>query len=150
MSWISDIKTELKALELSKKKLRSFGLLVGGIFLLISAWIFFSQRNELPETSNYTFAYMLLVIGGILFLFGGLFPLLLKTTYKIWMGLAIAMGWVVSRILIMILFYLVVTPISLIAKLSGKEFLDLKFRDNKSSYWVIKPKDTKINYKKMY
>ena len=70
MSWISDIKTELKALELSKKKLRSFGLLVGGIFLLISAWIFFSQRNELPETSNYTFAYMLLVIGGILFLQG--------------------------------------------------------------------------------
>lgn len=150
MSWISDVKTELKALELSKKKLRSFGLLVGGVFLLISAWIFFSQRNELSETSNYTFAYIFLIVGGILFLFGVLSPLLLKTPYKIWMGLAIAMGWVVSRVLIMILFYIVVTPISLIAKLSGKKFLDLKFRDNKSSYWVIKPKDAKIDYKKMY
>jgi len=150
MSWISDVKTDLKALELSKKKLRNFGLLVGGIFLLLSVWIFFSQRNRLPETSNYTFAYIFLVVGGILFLFGALFPLLLKTTYKIWMGLAIAMGWVVSRILLIILFYLVVTPIRLIAKLSGKKFLDLKFRDNKSSYWVIKPKDAKIDYKKMY
>lgn len=150
MSWISDVKTELKALELSKKKLRSFGLLVGGVFLLISAWIFFSQRNELSETSNYTFAYIFLIVGGILFLFGAMSPLLLKTPYKIWMGLAIAMGWVVSRVLIMILFYIVVTPISLIAKLSGKKFLDLKFRDNKSSYWVIKPKDAKIDYKKMY
>lgn len=150
MSWISDVKTEIIALELSKKKLRSFGLLVGSIFLLISAWIFFSQRNELPETSNYTFAYIFLVLGGFLFLFGAFAPLLLKTTYKIWMGLAIAMGWIISRILIMILFYIVVTPISLIAKLSRKKFLDLKFRDNKNSYWVMKPKDAKIDYKKMY
>jgi hypothetical protein len=150
MSWISDVEAELKALEFSKKKLRNFGLLVGGILLLISVWIFFSQRNELPETSNYTFAYIFLVLGGFLFLFGAFVPLLLKTTYKIWMGLAIAMGWFISRILIMILFYTIVTPIALIAKLFKKDFLDLKFRDDKNSYWIVKPKDVKIDYKKMY
>ena len=150
MSWISDVKTEIKNLELGRKKLRSFGLLVGGIFILISAWIFFSQRDEFPEATNYTFAYILSVAGGILFISGALFPLILKTPYKIWMGLAFATGWVVSRILIMILYYIVVTPLGIIAKLFRKEFLDLKFKDNKDSYWVIKPKDSKINYKKMY
>jgi hypothetical protein len=66
------------------------------------------------------------------------------------MGLAIAMGWVVSRILIMILYYIVVTPLGIAAKLFRKEFLDLKFRDNKDSYWVIKSVDSKNDYKKMY
>jgi hypothetical protein len=150
MSWISDVKSDLKILELGKKKLRSFGLLVGGIFLLISGWIFYSKNGVPPERINYTFAYIFLGIGGILFLCGLLFPLILKTPYKIWMGLAIAMGWVVSRILIMILYYIVVTPLGIAAKLFRKEFLDLKFRDNKDSYWVIKSVDSKNDYKKMY
>lgn len=150
MSWISDVKTEISSLELSRKKLKSFGLLVGGFFLLISLWIFLTQNNDLPETRDYTLFWVFLMVGGILFIFGALFPLLLKTAYKIWMGLAFALGWIVSRILLTILFYLMVTPIALLARLVRKKFLDLEFKDDKDSYWIIKGSDAELNYRKMY
>ena len=45
MSWIKDVKEELKALDISKKSLRNFGLLVGGIFLLLGFWIYYSSQS---------------------------------------------------------------------------------------------------------
>ena len=143
MSWINDVKTEILELELSKKKLRSFGLLVGGIFILISIWFYF-------KISNYTTAYILFILGTILLLAGLAIPLLLKVPYKIWMGLSFAIGWVVSRILITSLYFIVVTPLGLIAKLVGKKFLDRDYNDKKDSYWILKPDNKKIDYRKMY
>lgn len=150
MSWINDVKTEIKALDLGKKKLRNFGLLVGGIFLLISAWIFYSQNQKLPGQENYIFVYIFLFLGAPLFILGAVSPALLKPAYRIWMGLAFAMGWIMSRLLITILFYLVVTPTAFIAKIFRKKFLDISFRDNQSTYWVLKSGDAKVDYKKMY
>jgi hypothetical protein len=66
------------------------------------------------------------------------------------MGLAFALGWIVSRILITILFYMVVTPVSFIAKIFGKKFLDLKFRDSNNSYWIIRSSDSETDYRKMF
>ena len=143
MSWINDVKTEILELELSKKKLRNFGLLVGGIVILISIWFYFKK-------SNYTTSYILLIFGAILVLSGIVVPLLLKVPYKIWMGLSFAIGWVVSRILITSLYFIVVTPLGLIAKLVGKKFLDRDYDDKKDSYWILKPNNKKIDYKKMY
>lgn len=150
MSWISDVKDEIKNLELSKKKLRSFGLLVGGVFLLISFWLLFSHKDGSVNANNHLFTYVLLLFGGILFLTGVFFPSFLKNPYKIWMGIAFFIGWIVSRILIAILFYVVVTPLGIVAKLFGKEFLDVKFRDNKNSYWVMKSPNKQIDYRKMF
>ncbi len=123
MSWIKDVKEELKALDISKKSLRNFGLLVGGIFLLLGFWIYYSSQS--------VFGIIFFVVGALLFIFGLLLPNFLSGVYKIWMGLAFALGWVVSRILLIILFYLGITTIGFIAKIFGKKFLDIKFRDIK-------------------
>jgi hypothetical protein len=89
------------------------------------------------------------VVGALLFIFGLLLPNFLSGVYKIWMGLAFALGWVVSRILLIILFYLGITTIGFIAKIFGKKFLDIKFRDNKNTYWIERG-DSKVDYTKMY
>lgn len=141
MSWIKDVKAELKLLEISKVVLRKFGLLVGGVFLLIGLWIFYSSQSFV--------GIIFISIGALLLLLGLLLPNLLSGAYKIWMGLAFALGWVMSRVLLIILFYGVITPIGFIAKIFGKQFLDLKFKDGKDSYWVKKPEE-KIDYSKMY
>lgn len=141
MSWIKDVKDELKALEISTKALRNFGLLVGGIFLLIGIWIYYSSQNFV--------GIIFIVAGSLLMIFGMFVPNSLANVYKIWMGLAFAMGWLVSRILLTILFYLGITVIGFIAKIAGKKFLDVKFRDGKNSYWVVRG-DSKVDYTKMY
>ncbi len=141
MSWISDVKEELAALELSKTSLKKFGLLVGGIFLLLGLWIHFYSHSNV--------GFIFITMGSFLFVLGLIAPVSLSVVYKIWMGLAFALGWVVSRVLLIILFYLGITTISLTAKLFGKKFLDVNFRDKKESYW-IKRDDSKVDYSKMY
>jgi len=143
MSWISDVRNEVTGLDLSKSSLRKFGLLVGGILIALSLWFIFRDKWE-------TVRLILLVIGSFLLLAGLFFPFVLKGLYKIWMGLAFAIGWVVSRILIAILFYLVVTPAGFVARLTGKKFLDVDMRKKKDSYWIPKSSEKKNNYEKMY
>lgn len=143
MSLISDIKTEIKALSSTKKDLMKFGVLVGGVFLLLCALFFFTGGSEL-------FGWTFLIIGGFLFLSGLIIPAVLKRVYLIWMTGALILGWIMSRVIITILFFLILTPIALIAKVFGKKFLDLDFRDGKTSYWVIREAEKKINYTKMY
>lgn len=142
MSWIKDVKQELHDLEISKKILRKFGLLVGGIFLLIGYWIYHSYQSPI--------FIIVLTVGASLITSGLLFPNILSGVYKIWMGLAFALGWLMSRVLLLILFYLVLTPISLIAKLVGKSFLDRNFSNKRDSYWVIRDTSKKVDYTKMY
>ena len=59
MSWIKDVKEEIKALEISKKSLRNFGLLVGGIFFLLGLWIYYRLRVlwELSSLLSVRFSY---------------------------------------------------------------------------------------------
>lgn len=141
MSWTKDVKDELKALDISTKALRKFGLLVGGIFLLIGIWIYYSSQSFI--------GIIFISVGALLLIFGLLFPNSLSGVYKIWMGLAFALGWIVSRILLTILFYFGITLIGSIAKIVGKRFLDVKFKDGKNSYWVVRD-DSKVDYTKMY
>ena len=143
MNWINEIRSEIISLEISRKKLRNFGILIGGIFIIISAWLVFKNHQNLA-------IYLLFSLGIILFS-GGLFvPDLLKTVYKIWMGISIIIGWFVSRIILTILYFIVITPLGLILRLSGKKFLDIDFKDKQESYWIIKPETKKSNYKEMY
>ena len=142
MSWIKDVSHEIKELDLSEKALRKFGLTIGGIFLAIGLLLFW--KSIWPDVR-----IIFISIGGTLFLGGLLLPMPLKYVYLIWMGFAFAIGWVVSRFILIILFVLVLTPIGLLAKLFGKHFLDLKFRDGKESYWIPKEK-RKNDYEKMY
>lgn len=141
MSWIKDVKDELNALDISTKALRKFGLPVGGIFLLIGIWIYYSSQNFV--------GLIFIAVGSMLMIFGMFMPNSLANIYKLWMGLAFAIGWIVSRILLTVLFYLVITLIGSIARIAGKKFLDVKFRDGKNSYWVVRG-DSKVDYTKMY
>lgn len=63
---------------------------------------------------------------------------LLKLIQKIWMSLGVLIGWFVTRLILIILFYLIITPIGLLAKLFGKDFLNRKFDKTAGSYWIIR------------
>ncbi len=145
MSLISDVKEEMGSLDLSRSSLRKFGLVVGAIFLLLGFWLLYRQGEPLPR--NLAWA-----VGGVLVLTGGLLPALLGPVYRVWMGLAFTLGWVVSRVLLALIFYVIVTPISLIMRLAGKRPLVLKMDEGAPTYWIpMKKKELDPNnYNKMY
>jgi len=63
----------------------------------------------------------------------------LKPVYKAWMKVAHAISWVMTRVILTIVFYLVVTPIGLIGRVFSKEFLDRSFDRDKETYWIPNP-----------
>jgi hypothetical protein len=47
-----------------------------------------------------------------------------------------AIGWVNTRILLAVTFYLVFAPVGLVARLLRKDLLKLRFRSSQDSYWI--------------
>jgi len=134
---------EIKKIESSPKKLREFGLLVGGVLCAIAAFLGWKSRPAFPY---------FLIPGLFLMISGALLPFILKPLQKAWMTLAILMGWVMTRVLMTVLFYLAITPIGLILRLTGKDLLDEKLEPGRKSYWKIRPELTRVpaDYEKQY
>ncbi|MGB5287365.1 MAG: SxtJ family membrane protein [Ignavibacteriaceae bacterium] len=120
------LKAEFKQIKETKKDLRKFGITVGGVLLAIGVLLFYFEKPS---------AIYFAVIGGLLILFGALFPKILKPLNRIWMSLAIILGFIMSRVILTILFYLVLTPIALLAKIVGKKFMVLKYDKSVQTYW---------------
>ena len=103
----ADIKRLLKA---TPRDLRKFGLTVGGVFCALGLLFYLRHKPWWPW----------FVWPGVpLMVLGVLLPRCLKWIFFAWMTFAMALGAIVSTILLTLLFYLVVTPVGLIARLSG-------------------------------
>ncbi|NWG29043.1 MAG: hypothetical protein HXY48_10990 [Ignavibacteriaceae bacterium] len=119
-------KEEFKHIKESERDLRKFGLTVGGVLLAIGLLLFYFEKPS---------AIFFAIIGGLLFLFGAVLPKILKPLNRIWMSLAIVLGFIMSRVILTILFYLVLTPIGILAKLVGKKFMILNYDKSAKTYW---------------
>src|SRR6185295_14323741 len=97
----------------TRQQLRSFGLLVGGIFGLIGLWPMV-WRHQSPRLWAVTLAVLL--IGPAL-----VAPGILGPAYRLLMKLAEVLAWINTRILLGVVFYLVVAPIGLIMRLVGRD-----------------------------
>ena len=118
---------------------RSFGILFFIVFLLISIYPL-SKGNDVRVWS--------LIISLIFLILGSINSYILTPFNKLWFKFGILLGSVVSPIIMGIIFFLVVTPISLLLKLFGKDVLNLK-QNNTKSYWINKS-GTKGNMKDQF
>lgn len=133
---------EFKNIKSSERELRSFGLMVGAIFAALG-FLFLLMGSENQNT--------LLLVGAALLFLGVLIPRALYWPYRIWMGFALIMGWIMSRVILTVLFFFVFTTIGLIARIVGKDFLGLKNNKNASSYWQKREGETlKEQYEKQF
>lgn len=112
------------------KELRKFGLVVLIGFAIIGAVFFFTAKT--------TSAYYLWGIGA-LFGFSGLTGTVIALPfYFIWMGFAFVVGNIMSRLIMLLVFFVVVTPLGVIMRLTGRDRLKLK-KSNASTYWEDAP-----------
>ena len=59
----------------------------------------------------------LFVVAALFLFFGVAAPRLLAPVFRAWMKLAAVLGWINTRILLILVYYLVVTPIGLLMRL---------------------------------
>ena len=119
------------------KTLRQFA----GLWLLcfggLAAW---RAWHGVMDARTETLGMMAAVIGGL----GLARPAAIRWIYSGWMILAFPIGWIVSRLMVMLLFYVLFTPIALVFRLMGRDALHLR-RAQAASYWTPKaqPADVK-------
>jgi len=107
---------------------RSFGIIFFIVFLIIALW---------PLKNNADVRIIPICIS-LIFLILGLFNSnLLKPLNFLWMKFGLMLGKIIAPIVMMIVFFIVLTPLSFIIKLFDNDLLKIKFIKNKS-YWIIR------------
>ncbi len=148
MSLIDDVKGSLGGLDLSPRALRRFGLLVGAVLLALGLWLWRYAGQHAPPGAV-PLPALVAVFGAALMAVAAVTPSRLRVLYRRWMTLAFTLGWFTSRLLLIAIFCLVVTPIALVARLSGKRFLDLKPDRGATSYWTRRDPARRVDHRKL-
>jgi thiol:disulfide interchange protein len=143
VSWTEDVEAGLARLDATPRALRSFGLVLGGVLLALAAWLLWRGR---PPAAWLAAG----LPGALLAALGLLAPAALRGAHRAWMALALALGWVTSRLVLLLVFSLLLTPLALAARLLGKRFLAMGPDPRATSYWVARPPDRRDDYTKMY
>jgi len=137
MNW-----TEIRHLfriDATRPRLRKFGFLFGGIFLLIFVWNWYHAKPGLllwGLTASVFFGVALLL------------PRILKVIYIPWMILANGIGFIVTHVLLAALFYIIITPLGLIKSLFGKDALNRGW--SAESYWIERRKTDPGGMERMF
>ena len=133
-SWGAVIAEEIRAVKSDPASLRKFGLTMGVAFAVFGGLFFWRGHASAPY---------LFLIAGLFLILAAVLPKALKPVQKLWMALAIVLGWFMTRLLLVIVFFIGITPIALIARLVRKRFLDLKFEPDRESYWEKREPDAR-------
>ncbi len=75
---------------------------------------------------------------------GLLKPALLRPIYTGWMVLVFPVSWVVSHLMLALLFFGVFTPLALLLKLTGRDALQRRIQPGSKTYWVPLPMSTDV------
>ena len=118
-------------LKLDRKSLKQFGITMAIAFLIITLIIFIRHKYSVIPASVISVTFLILAFT---------LPALLKPIYILWMRLAFVLGWINTRLILFIIFYLVFTPTGIVMKLFGVDLLDKKIDKNRESYWRGKEK----------
>jgi Saxitoxin biosynthesis operon protein SxtJ len=105
-----------------------FGLFIAGLLVILSAYTGYRGADISVVCGLISISF---VIGLVAFLK----PRLLVPLKKIWLMIGEIMGKIISPITLGIIFFMIITPISIIGRLMGRDELRLK-RRVAQSYWV--------------
>ena len=135
---------EIKNIDSSPRELRKFALAMAIPLALIGAFLLWRGRG---------YYWYFFVASGLFICLGLLVPVVLMPLHKVWMTFAVIMGWFMTRVILCVLFFIVLTPMALLLKLLGKDLLDMKLdKDSSGSYWRVRSEDDSENrdYRKQF
>ena len=115
----------------SQSSNKSFGLLFFVVFLIIGLW-------PLKNGENLNFYF---ITTSIIFLILGLInSKLLTPLNKSWIKLGEILGIIIAPIVMALVYFVILTPVSFIVRIFGKDLLSLKLLKEKETYWIERKK----------
>ena len=115
-----------------KSSNKSFGILFFIVFLGLGLW---------PITNENSPNIYLVIISIIFLILGILDSKLLSPLNSFWIKFGELLGKIIAPIVMAIIYFFILTPISLVVRLFGKDLLGLKFTKQIKTYWIKRKKD---------
>jgi hypothetical protein len=114
------------------RTLRQFAGLWVAFFGGLSAWQGFARGHTAAAA---VLAAVAVLVGPL----GLIRPQAVRWIYVGWMVAVFPVGWVLSRLVLAVMFFGVVTPVALVFRLLGRDALHRRARPAATSYWEPKP-----------
>ena len=111
---------------------RSFGILFFVVFLIIGLW---------PLKNGNTLNFYFLVASIIFLILGAFNSKLLSPLKKAWIKFGERLGLIIAPIIMAIVYFVFLTPISLTVRIFGKDLLGVKYNKKIHSYWIKRKKN---------
>tara|TARA_B100000242_G_C42802566_1_gene373272 strand:- start:171 stop:551 length:381 start_codon:yes stop_codon:yes gene_type:complete len=115
-----------------KSSNRSFGILFFIVFLGFGLW---------PLTKEMNPNVFLIIISIIFLILGILNSKVLSPLNNLWIKLGEILGKIIAPVVMALVYFLILTPISLLVRAFGKDLLGLKYLKQQNSYWIKRKKD---------
>jgi len=118
--------SSIKNLKPKSKDLRIFCLILLTLLLVL---IFFSYSKQNIYLIKVCFFGLMTIMIGLIK------PKLIKPIYFVWMWVGTMMGWIVSRIWLSLIYFIIISPISFIMRLFNKRYIKTRLDKNVNTYW---------------
>ena len=115
-----------------KSSNRSFGILFFLVFLGFGLW---------PLTKELSPNIYLIIISVVFLVLGLLNSKLLSPLNEIWIKFGEILGRIIAPLIMALVYFLILTPISLLVRAFGKDLLGLKYLKQQNSYWIQRKKE---------
>ena len=117
-------------METKKNSTKSFGILFFIVFFVIGVWPVFNSEN----------LRLWSIILSFLFLISGLVNAnFLNPLNRAWIKFGEILGKIIAPVVMFLIFFVLITPLSFVIRIFGKDLLNIKFL-KKSSYWLKRKK----------
>ena len=116
----------------SQSSNKSFGLLFFVFFLILALW---------PLKNGNNLKLLFITISGIFLILGLINSKLLSPLNKLWIKFGEILGMIIAPIVMALVYFVILTPVSLAVRILGKDLLGLNFLKEKESYWIKRKKN---------
>ena len=114
---------------ISKKELRNFGLIMAAFIAAIFGLLF-------PFIFGWDISYIPWLLAILFLVFSLIYPIVLFPVYRIWTAFGKVVGWINTKIILMVVYYLMFVPIGYVMKLVRYDSMKMRTRTNQESYKI--------------
>jgi hypothetical protein len=111
--------------------LRLFGTFGAALLAGSSCWQFFVHGR--PVVAGFLLGAAL-VVGAV----GLMFPMVLRPIFVGWMVLVYPLNWLISHLILGVIYYCIFTPVAVFFKVTGRDALTRRIHPEQESYWTEK------------
>jgi hypothetical protein len=116
----------------SKENNKGFGILFFIVFLLFGLWPLL--KGDSPRIYFFPIAVLFLILGLIN-------SKILTPLNRSWIKFGELLGTIIAPIVMGLVYFIVLTPLSFLIRITGKDLLNVKFSNKVKTYWIKRSKD---------